>query len=181
MWLLIIAIYVVRTFVGQLMFCAVMNLINNSVDVYNMGAANGLGTLRPSISSGQAQHSYLLPVAQAKAWSHYYELLVPTSLLYGHIHLRALRMQFSALNRALGSFVVLLLQVMFAWSMTSGMVFPFNFYFVFVLMSVVTLFILGLSFLLSQSLNTPKTMPSASVGRSTDPRPARSSSALRLK
>jgi len=43
MWSFIILIYVVRTFVGQLMFCAVMNLINNSVDVYNMGAANGLG------------------------------------------------------------------------------------------------------------------------------------------
>lgn len=43
MWLLIITIYIIRTFVGQLMFCAVMNLINNSVDVYNMGAANGLG------------------------------------------------------------------------------------------------------------------------------------------
>ena len=44
MWSFIILIYIVRTFVGQLMFCAVMNLINNSVDVYNMGAANGLGT-----------------------------------------------------------------------------------------------------------------------------------------
>lgn len=43
MWSFIIGIYIVRTFVGQLMFCAVMNLINNSVDVYNMGAANGLG------------------------------------------------------------------------------------------------------------------------------------------
>jgi hypothetical protein len=53
-----------------------------------------------------------------------------------------------------------LVQVMFAWSMTNGWTFPFNFYFVFVLMSVITLFILALSFFLQPSLNTPKPLPS---------------------
>lgn len=118
MWSFIILIYIVRTFVGQLMFCAVMNLINNSVDVYNMGAANGLGQ----------------------------------SLV--------------ALLRAIGPYFS---SVMFAWSMTSGMVFPFNFYFVFVLMSVITVFILGLSFLLQPSLNTPKLMPTAIIPPSSAP------------
>jgi hypothetical protein len=53
--------------------------------------------------------------------------------------------------------------------MTSGMVFPFNFYFVFVLMSVITVFILGLSFLLQPSLNTPKLMPTAIIPPSSAP------------
>lgn len=53
MWTLVLVVYIIRTFIAQLMFCAVMNLINNSVDVYNMGAANGLGTAYSSNSVTQ--------------------------------------------------------------------------------------------------------------------------------
>lgn len=165
MWSFIIGIYVVRTFVGQLMFCAVMNLINNSVDVYNMGAANGLGTCVASRRAVRMREraSDLLGAGQ--------------SLVAG---LRAIGPYFSSVRRrhalSLGkawtwltstsSLDVLMwssVQVMFAWSMTSGMVFPFNFYFVFVLMSVITVFILGLSFLLQPSLNMPKPMTAAVI------------------
>jgi len=42
-WTYLISIWILRQFSGQLSFSAVMNMITNSVDCSNMGAANGLG------------------------------------------------------------------------------------------------------------------------------------------